>query len=246
MHISLAAEKIIEIGPVAITNTMLTSWIVIALLLIVAGLATRQIKAVPGKLQNFFEFAVESILGMIENVTNDRKKAERFLPLVATLFIFIITANWIGLIPGFETIGKWEIIDEAKILVPFFRQPSADLNMTLALAIIAMSAVQILGFSYLGFRYLKKFINFKSPIDFFVGFLETIGEFSRVISFAFRLFGNIFAGAVLLMVISFLIPYVVAVPFYGLELFVGFVQALVFAMLTTVFMYIATLGHEEH
>jgi len=247
MHISLAAEKIIEIGPVAITNTMLVTWVVILLLSIVSILVARNIKEIPGKLQNFWEFIIEAILGMIENVTGDRKKAEKMLPIVATLFIFIITANWVGLIPGFETIGRWEILEGEKVLVPYLRPPAADLNTTLSLAIISVVTVQIFGFGYLGFKYIKKFINFKGPIQFFVGILEIISEFAKIISFSFRLFGNIFAGAVLLMVISFLIPAVAALPFYGLELFVGFVQALVFAMLTTVFIQVATASlSEEH
>jgi F-type H+-transporting ATPase subunit a len=247
MHISLAAEKIIEVGPVAITNTMLVSWVVILFLAIVAFFVRKNLKAVPGKLQNIAEFTIEAILGMIEGVTADRKKAERMLPLIATFFIFIITANWMGLIPGFETIGKWETLHGETFLVPFLRPPAADLNTTLALAIISVVAIQIFGFGALGFKYIVKFINFKSPIDFFVGVLEGISEFAKIISFTFRLFGNVFAGGVLLAVVSFLIPYVVAVPFYGLELFVGFVQALVFAMLTTVFIHIATLSHDtEH
>lgn len=245
MHISLAAEKIIEVGPVAVTNTMLVSWIVILFLVIIAYFVRKNMKAVPGKLQNIAEFVIEAILGMIENVTGSRKKAEKMLPLIATFFIFIITANWMGLIPGFETIGRWESLHGEKILIPYLRPPAADLNTTLALAIISVVSIQLFGFGYLGFKYLKKFLNFKSPIDFFVGLLESISEFAKIISFAFRLFGNVFAGGVLLAVVSFLIPYIVAVPFYGLELFVGFVQALVFAMLTTVFIYIATLGHGD-
>ena len=246
MYISLAAEKIIEIGPIAITNTILVTWVVVLLLSLSAGFATRKMKQIPAGAQNIWEFVVEAILGMVENVTSDRKKAEKILPIAATFFIFILTANWMGLIPGFETIGFWKIEEGHKVLVPFFRPPASDLNTTLALAIISVISIQVFGFGYLGFKYIKKFVNFKGPIEFFVGILETISEFAKIISFAFRLFGNVFAGGVLLAVVSSLIPYVVAVPFYGLELFVGFVQALVFAMLTTVFVHLATLSHAEH
>lgn len=246
MNISLAAEKIIEVGPVAITNSMLVTWLVIIFLAIIAVKCFKQMRDMPGKLQNICEFAVEAILGMIEGITQNRKKAIQFLPLVATFFIFIILANWAGLIPGFETIGLREVKEGHEVLVPFFRQPAADLNTTLALAIISIVCVQYFGIRHLGLGYFKKFLNFKGPIDFFVGFLETVSEFSRIISFAFRLFGNIFAGSVLLMVISFLIPAVAALPFYGLEMFVGFIQALVFAMLTAVFLQTATMGHGEH
>ena len=247
MHISLAAEKIIHAGPIEITNTMLVTWITMALLIFLAVLVSRNIKQRPGKLQNFFEFIIDALLNLIETITIDRKKAISFLPIVATLFLFIITANWMGLLPGFETIGLWEIVDGHRVLVPLLRPPAADLNTTFALAVVAVVAVQIFGVMSLGIGYFKKFFDFRGPIEFFVGILEIISEFARIISFAFRLFGNVFAGGVLLMVISFLIPVFAALPFYGLELFVGFVQALVFAMLTTVFLQMATLGHgEEH
>ncbi len=130
--------------------------------------------------------------------------------------------------------------------VPLFRGATADLNTTLAIAIVAVVSVQYYGFKTLGAAYLKKFFNFKDPIMFGVGLLEIVSEFSRIISFAFRLFGNIFAGEVLLTVIAFLLPLVAPLPFLGLELFVGFIQALVFSMLTAVFLNMATMSHEEH
>ena len=126
-----------------------------------------------------------------------------------------------------------------------FRGPTADLNTTLALAVFAMVSVQIAGFKFLGFHYSSKFFNFKGPIDFFVGLLELSSEFSKIISFAFRLFGNIFAGEVLLTVMAFLMPLFGPIPFLGLEVFVVLVQALVFSMLALVFMNLATMGHGE-
>lgn len=135
---------------------------------------------------------------------------------------------------------------ESHAAVPLFRAGTADLNMTLALAIISQLVAQYFGFAHVGFGYLKKFINFSNPIMFFVGILELLGEFTKVVSFAFRLFGNIFAGEVLLAVIMFLVPVVVPMPFYGLELFVGVIQGLVFAMLSLVFFNMATLGHDDH
>jgi len=247
MHISLAAEKIIESGPIVVTNTMLVTWIVIVLLVGLALIVRANLCQIPGKLQNIFEFALEGILGLIESVTQDRRKALMFLPLVATFFLFILVGNWLGLLPGFESIGKFVVNHEGKtVLAPFLRPPAADLNTTLALAIVSVGAVQFVGIKSLGLSYFKKFINFKGPIDFFVGVVETISEFAKIISFSFRLFGNVFAGGVLLMVVTFLVPYIASIPFYGMELFVGFVQALVFAMLTTVFLQMATVGHEEH
>lgn len=146
-----------------------------------------------------------------------------------------------------ETEGAHE--EEAKateVFVPYLRAGTADLNTTLALAIISVIATQIIGFQYQQFSYFSKFFNFSSPIMFFVGILEIVSEFAKIISFAFRLFGNIFAGEVLLAVISFLVPLIIPMPFYGLEVFVGFIQALVFAMLSLVFFNMATQGHEAH
>ena len=130
-------------------------------------------------------------------------------------------------------------------LVPVLRPGTADLNTTLALGIISVLATQIFGMTYLQLGYFKKFINFSSPIMFFVGILELISEFAKIISFAFRLFGNIFAGEVLLVVMAFLLPIIVPMPFYGLELFVGFIQALVFSLLSLVFFNMATISHDE-
>ncbi|MFH2021814.1 MAG: F0F1 ATP synthase subunit A [Patescibacteria group bacterium] len=153
-----------------------------------------------------------------------------------------------NIVNDLDMFTKEELIEASnhQIKAPVFRPGSADLNTTLALAITSVIATQIFGLMTLKFSYLKKFFNLASPIDFFVGLLELISEFAKIISFAFRLFGNIFAGEVLLVVITFLIPVVVPMPFYGLELFVGFIQALVFSMLSLVFFNMATQGHEEH
>ena len=148
--------------------------------------------------------------------------------------------NWVGLLPGVGTIGLNKLSEGHEKFIPLFRAGTADLNMTLALAFIAVLIIQYSGLRALGAGYLKRFINLKNPIYFFVGLLELMGEFTRVISFAFRLFGNIFAGEVLLTVIAFLMPILVPLPFMGLELFVGFIQALVFSMLTAAFLAQAT------
>lgn len=130
--------------------------------------------------------------------------------------------------------------------VPYLRAGTADLNTTLALGLISIFLTQVFGVQFLGAKYFTKFFNFSSPIMFFVGILELVSEFAKIISFAFRLFGNIFAGEVLLVVISYLVGLAVPIPFYGLEIFVGLVQALVFAMLTSVFFNMATQGHDDH
>ncbi len=130
------------------------------------------------------------------------------------------------------------------VFIPFFRSSASDLNFTLALAIVAVVLVHILGVAAIGAgKHISKFFTLKSPLDFFVGILEFISEIAKMISFSFRLFGNVFAGEVLLVITAFLVPYLVPVPFLALEIFVGFIQALVFAMLTTVFISIAVSNH---
>lgn len=230
-HISLAAQEIFKIGPLPITNSLLTTWLVMAGLTLFSFLATFKLSLIPKSIQNFAEMIIEGLFSLFSPVT--KEKTERFFPLLATLFIFIILANWIGLLPGVGVIGVYK----EKEFVPLFRGATADLNTTLALAISAVLAIQYYGIKTLGAKiYLKRFLNFSSPISFFVGLLEIVAEFARVLSFAFRLFGNIFAGEVLLTVVAFLIPLFAPLPFIGLELFVGLIQALIFSMLTAVFL----------
>lgn len=247
MEISLAAEKIAQIGSLPITNSMVTSWMASLLLVALALIAGKSLALVPRGIQNVSEMVVEFLIGTIDGVIGNREQTKRYFPLVATIFLFIITNNWLGLLPGIGTIGFHEQIHGKEAFIPLFRAGNADLNTTLALAVIAVIMIQIFGIMAIGaFKYAGKFLNFSSPVMFFVGILEFISELSRIISFSFRLFGNIFAGEVLLTVIAMLIPYILPLPFYGLELFVGFIQALVFTMLTVVFIKMATLDHSEH
>jgi F-type H+-transporting ATPase subunit a len=145
-------------------------------------------------------------------------------------------------------VGSFGLEDEHHHFTPLLRSPASDLNFTLALAILTVVAVNVFGIAAIGaWKHISKFFNFSSPINFFVGILEFISEIARMISFAFRLFGNVFAGEVLLVVIAFLAPFIAPVPFFFLEIFVGFIQAFVFAMLALVFIAIATVEHEtEH
>jgi F-type H+-transporting ATPase subunit a len=243
LHISLAAEPIFNIGPLTITNSILATWVTGGLLALGGWLGTRRMKKVPEGWQNFVEMIVEFLENLAVSVVGE-KKGRTFFPLVASFFIFIIAANWLGLFPGVGTIGLFELHEGERTFVPLLRAATADLNTTLALALVSVIAIQYWGLKFVGFKfYLKKFINFSGPIDFFVGILETISELAKIVSFSFRLFGNIFAGEVLLVVIAFLIPIIAPVPFLALELFVGFIQALVFAMLTLVFLSIATVKH---
>lgn len=251
MNISLAAEPIFHIGTFPVTNTLMVGWAITVVLIVLALFIRRSIqKETPSKLQNAAETVVELLLGMIDGVTNDREKTKKFFPVVATIFIAVIASNWIELVPGLGSIGLYEKADGVTKLIPFIRSSSADLNFTAAIAIVSFLAVQIFGVSALGFRhYAGKFFvaPWKKPyvIGSFVGLLEFISEFSKIVSFTFRLFGNIFAGEVLLLVVGTLVPYIVPMPFLLLEIFVGFVQALVFSMLTLVFLTGAVAPHAE-
>ncbi len=239
LNISISAEPIFSIGNFEITNSMLVSLVVSLFLIIMAILARVSIfKKNPPHWVVFLRTLVESFYEFVQGIAP--QYARRFFPLVATLFIFILFGNWAGLLPGAETIA---VIGPHGNHAPIIRGATADINTTLALAIFAMTSVQVYGYKIRGFKYFGKFFNFSNPINFFVGFLEIISELSRTISFAFRLFGNIFAGEVLLAVISFLVPLFASLPFFGLELFVGLIQALVFSTLTLVFINMAA---EEH
>lgn len=244
MNISLAAEPIFHIGTFPVTNTLLVSWAIMLFLFLVVFLVRRNLRDVPRGIQNVTEAAIEALLKFIESITLNRKQAIKFFPLVGTIFFFVLLSNWVEIVPGLGTIGLREVHEGKETIVPFIRSSSADLNVTLAIASITMITVQIFGIGAMGAaKYAHKFFNFKSPIDFFVGILELVSEFAKIVSFSFRLFGNIFAGEVLLTVVLFLVPYVVPLPFLFLEIFVGLVQALVFSMLAIVFLKMAT---EEH
>ncbi|MDO8516160.1 MAG: F0F1 ATP synthase subunit A, partial [bacterium] len=171
-----------------------------------------------------------------------RQAAEKYLPLVATIFIFVMTSNWLGLMPGVGSL----IVHEGDTVVPLFRSPAADLNFTLALATSVMIMIHLIGISVIGIKHHSgKFFNFKNPIHTFVGLLELVSEFAKIVSFSFRLFGNVFAGEVLLGIIAFLVAYIVPLPFLFLEVFVGFIQAFIFAMLTLVFIA-GAIAEPEH
>ena len=284
IHIALSGETLFTIGFFHITNTILSTWIVMALLTIGSYFATKKLTRIPDRMQLVVEFIIDGLFTTFYSILG--KKTRRYFPLLATLFLFIIISNWFGLLPGVGSIGIKEnptieylqetsqphtqtnsqqipannketnepvaIADtsaanqddkynEKAFDVPLFRAPTADLNTTLALSIVGMIMLQYWGARALGlFAYISKFITFKDPISFFVGILELVSELGKVISFAFRLFGNIFAGEVLLIIIGFLIPYIAPLPFLGLELFVGFIQAIVFSMLLAVFLSVAT------
>lgn len=243
-HIEIAAEKVFSLFGFSITNTLLTTWIVVGLLVLIGILISRRLAILPSSLQNIFEVFVEKFLGTMEGVFGSRERAEKYFPLVATIFIFVLLSNWLGIFPGIGSLGFYEEMRGEKIFVPLFRSAASDINFTLALAVVAVFFIQVFGITAIGVaKHLSKFFTLKSPLDFFVGILEFISEIAKMISFSFRLFGNVFAGEVLLVIVGFLIPYILPVPFLFLEIFVGFIQALVFSMLTMVFISIAVSNH---
>lgn len=240
-HISLAAEHLWIFGGFPVTNALLTTWLVMAILIIFSVIATRKLTIIPSGLQSIAELLVGGLHDFFQSVVG--KYINQFFPIVATLFIYILISNWVGLLPGVGTIGFFH----GEEFTPLFRASTADLNTTLALALIAVIAMQYYGFKNLGVHYSGRFINFKDPMQFFVGILELVSDLSKVISFAFRLFGNIFAGEVLLAVMAFLMPFLVPLPFLMMELFVGLIQALVFSMLSAAFFSMAVShGESEH
>ncbi len=244
MHVSIKAENLADFIGLPITNSAVATFLLLIIFsIILLKFKSIKLREIPSSLQNFFEFIIEALDGLTQGIAAEKSRV--FLPFIGSFFLFILFSNWMGLLPGFGSIGFFEEMHGKKILVPLLRGPTADLNTTIALAIISVFLIQTMGVKFLKLNYFQKFINFKSPIDFFLGILETISEFAKIISFAFRLFGNIFAGEVLLTVIAFLTYGAAVLPFLGLEVFVGFIQALVFSMLTLVFMHIATLHHES-
>jgi F-type H+-transporting ATPase subunit a len=237
-----------------------------------AYLATKKMKMVPKGVQNFAEMVVEVVYGLVVSVAGE-KRAPSFFPWVATIFIFVLISNYLGLLPGLAAVGVKVAHEGKEGIIPFLRSPSTDLNMTVGLALISVFTTQYYGIRALGAsKYMGKFINVKglfslpailageekeaegidlimdifrrAIIDPFVGLLELVSEFAKIISFSFRLFGNIFAGEVMLLVIGFLLPYLGTPAFLGLELFVGLIQAFIFAVLTLAFMTMATLTFE--
>jgi len=246
MHISIAAEELFKIGPIPITNSLLVTYITILLFVIIVILIRLKKNIIPVGLQNVVEYIMEYFYNLICEVFESEEKGRKFFPLVMTIFLFVLIINWFGLLPGVGSIGFYRVEEHHEIFVPLFRGASADLNTTLALALISVLFTQIYSIQILGFKgFLKRFIKLKNPIMFFVGILELIAEIAKIISFSFRLFGNIFAGEVLLTVMLFLLPFVVPLPFLALEIFVGVIQAIIFSFLTLFFIKIAT-SEEEH
>lgn len=292
-HVSVKAETLFEIAPgIPITNSLVIMVITDVILIGLALAATSKMDIVPRGLQNVMEMVVEGFYNVFAGVNREWIARGPTFPIIMTIFLFVLTANWLGLLPGVGPLGLcrahhgeeehgnenhasqpvrlasvgpvdgWQPYAQAaeaeaegkkplilgctpdESITPLFRTPSADLNFTFGLALLAVVYVEIAGFQALGAGYLGKFFNFKEGImGFLVGLLELISEIARILAFAFRLFGNVFAGEVVLVVLAFMVPLALPLPFFFFEVFVGFIQAFVFAILTMAFIAIAVTPH---
>ena len=237
--VSLAAEPIIRLGFFQVTNTILDTILVDGIIIASLIYIRKNIKLIPGFFQNLMEMVIETFYELAESVAGER--AGKIFPYFMSFFIFILIANWTGHIPGFSTIGFYE----GKKLIPLLRAATSDINVTFALALISLAATHFLSIKTIGIKdYLSRYFSL-NPINLYVGILEIIGEITKIISLSFRLFGNIFAGEVVLGTATTLFAFVFPLPFLLLEFIVGFIQALVFAMLTMAFMAILTTPHHE-
>jgi F-type H+-transporting ATPase subunit a len=268
-EIKIQPDMIFNINGFPITNTLIGTWISIIALITLFYFGTRKRELIPSGLQNALEWIVEYLLSLVQSVAG-KDKGRKFFPLVATFFIFILFCNLLDVIPGVETFGWIDLTalraahlppptsiflfgDYSNKIAPWIRPGTSDLNLTLAMALVSVITTQAFGFytlgwreqlgKYFNFRALFKF-NFQGFIEFFVGILEIVTELSRILSFSFRLFGNIFAGGAVLAVFAFILPFAADIVFIPLELFIAFVQALIFSLLTLVFLEIATTSHE--
>ncbi|MDP6127831.1 MAG: FoF1 ATP synthase subunit a [Dehalococcoidales bacterium] len=262
-HPELPPEVVFHLFGFPITNTVISAWLTI---IVVAGFSfavTRRLKLIPKKLQALLEFILGSLMDLCQNVAGDRN-GRRFFPIVATIFLFVMFNGWLSLFPGFGSI----LVHTAEGEVHLLRSANTDINLPLSIAIVSFLAVGFFGFKSLGPGYLTKFINvgqflaglgqlgrgklgagmngiFLGAINMFIGLIHLLSEFVRIISFTLRLFGNMTAGEILLIMVTFLVPFLAALPFYGLELLVGFVQALIFGMLTLIFLTLAVVSHGD-
>ncbi len=255
----LPAETVFDIAGFPITDTIIAAWITVVVLVVGSFLITRRMKLVPGRVQAAFEVLLGWIFDLCASVAGE-KNGHQFFPVVATIFLFVGFNAWLALLPGYGslTYKGTELI----------RPANTDINMPLALALASFVFVEFFGLRTLGFRYLGKFFNFgeflggvgkifhgkikegflpifTGAVSIFTGLLELLSELIRIVSFTFRLFGNMTAGEILLLVATFLIPWVFALPFYILELLIGFLQALIFAGLTLIFLSLAVASHDE-
>ena len=264
-EITLFAEPVSHIGNFTITNALLTSWVVVGIIVILSLVLRSRLKEIPGKLQNIFEIIVDGALSLCDQVTNSRALSIKIFPIAISVFFFVLINNWLGLLP-IGGLGILERGEHGLAFIPFLRGGTADLNTTIALAVMAVLGANIFGIFSIGlWKTFNKYVNLKvlggmftkvrrdpsvlivAPITFFVGLIEIISEFAKIASLSFRLFGNVFAGEVLLASMAALVAYVVPIPFLFLEILVGVIQALIFSILLVVYFTISASDHaDEH
>ena len=261
---TLFAEPVFHFENFTVTNALLTSWVVVVLIIILSAILRAKLKEVPGKFQHLFEIVLEGALSLCDQVTNSRALTLRIFPVAITAFFFILLNNWMGIMPigGF---GLVENTSHGKAFIPYFRGGTADINTTIALSVMAVMGANLFGIFSIGiWKTFNKYVNIKAlggiftkvkhdptviivaPITFFVGLIEIVGEFAKIASLSFRLFGNVFAGEVLLASMAALMAYVVPIPFLFLEILVGVIQALIFSILLVVYFTISASDHDEH
>ncbi len=238
---TFVAETITHIGTLPITNTLINTLFVDAAILGTTFAITKKLSLFPNLLQTAAEGVIETFYDLTYSVSQQR--AATIFPYFMTFFLFILVANWSGLLPGVGTIGFFHHGPTDVEFIPFIRATTSDVNTTLALALISAVATHMLSIKITGIKdYLSRFFSL-NPINLFVGILEIVSEITKVVSLSFRLFGNIFAGEVVLVTVSGIFAFLFPLPFMFLEIIVGAVQALVFSMLTMAFMAILTTPH---
>ncbi|HLD01935.1 MAG TPA: F0F1 ATP synthase subunit A [Patescibacteria group bacterium] len=237
----LAAETIFHIGTLPVTNTFINTLLVDGVLIGSTIALNKKLKKIPGMFQNIIEYVFATFYSFIAEITGKHVKV--IFPFVVSFFLFILVSNWGGLLPGVGTIGFFEGEGKERHLIPLFRNATSDVNVTFALALISLVVTHILSVKTVGIKdYLSRYFSL-NPIMLFVGILEIVSEITKIISLSFRLYGNIFAGEVVLVTVSSLFAFLVPIPFMLLEIIVGLVQALVFSILTMVFMSILMTPH---
>ncbi len=242
ISVVLAAEHLGSVFGFPITNALVMTWLLMALLIGCAFFFGRRVKMVPGKFQAGVEWAFEGALGYMAETLESEELARKFFPLVATIFLLVALMNELEFFPGVGSIG----IVHAGSFLPLLRTPTTDLNFTLALALISFFVIEVTGISVLGFfRHMSRYVNLRSPMGFVVGLLEILSNLGRIITFSFRLFGNIFAGEVMVLVAGYFLPFFLPAPLMGFEMFIGLVQAAVFAILTLFFIKLAIADPAE-
>ena len=248
IQVILAPEKLGTLFGIPITNTLVTSWAVLVILIVVSLIISSRLKLTPGRFQLLFEWLVEFIYDYVAETLESRDLARIFFPYLCTIFLFVFTSNLLEFLPGVGSVG---FFGAGGAFTPLFRSVNTDLNVTLMLAIVSFLTIEVTGIVVIGvWKYAGKFINVRNgAIPFVIGIIELFSEIARIISFSFRLFGNIFAGEVLILVVTYFIPFIGPVPVMAFEIFVGFVQAAIFSLLTLFFIKIAIMephGAEAH